>query len=217
MTTDLILDPLAGEAREVRMFAGEFEIRRAGGADSHMVEFRGYASVTDHLYPIAGGPEAGGFMEQFVHGAFKRDLGRNEPRALVYFHDQSRVMSTTRSADPLRMAEDSVGLHVETRLNTRVSWINDLVEQINDGTIQDMSVGFRAVKQQWSANYQTRSITEARVFEATLCWRGYNPVAAAVVERAHAAVLEARAAAAAPTLDRVAIAAAAARARLDVA
>lgn len=194
--------------REVRL-ASKFEIRKLDATDG-LVEFRGYASVTGVPYDVAGGPELGGWVETMAKGAFKRTLGTGENRALLYHHDNSRVLATTR-AGTLSLAEDGVGLLVAAQLNTRVGWVNDLVTQVEDGTVDEMSIGFYSLNSSWSKDYNERTVNEVRLLEATVTWAGANGATLATIERSRSVVNEARTAVG---IDRVAIAARAAAASL---
>jgi HK97 family phage prohead protease len=194
--------------REVRL-ASKFEVRRLDASEG-LVEFRGYASVTGVPYEVAGGPELGGWIETMSKGAFKRTLGTGENRALLYAHDNSRVLATTR-AGTLGLVEDPVGLHVSAQLNARVGWVSDLVEQIEDGTVDEMSIGFYSLGSQWSKDYNERTVSEVRLLEATITWAGANGATLATIERARTSVCEARSSSG---VDRVAIAARAAAASL---
>lgn len=194
--------------REVRL-ASKFEIRKLDATDG-LVEFRGYASVTGVPYDVAGGPELGGWVETMAKGAFKRTLGTGENRALLYHHDNSRVLATTR-AGTLSLAEDGVGLLVAAQLNTRVGWVNDLVTQVEDGTVDEMSIGFYSLNSSWSKDYNERTVNEVRLLEATITWAGANGATLATIERSRSVVNEARTAVG---IDRVAIAARAAAASL---
>lgn len=197
--------------REARIASG-FEVRRAD-ADSPLVEFRGYASVANHEYDVAGGPEMGGWTEIMAPGAFKRTLGKPANRALLFHHDGSRVLATTR-AGSLVMEEDNVGLLVTASLDTRVSWIADLVTQVESGTIDEMSIGFYAKDSEWSRDYSQRTINEVQLVEATITWAGANGATVAAIERSRNLVTEARSAHPVRNFDRVAVAARAAAAAL---
>lgn len=196
---------------EARIASG-FEVRRAD-AESPLVEFRGYASVTGVAYEVAGGPDAGGWMETMAQGAFRQTLGRPTNRALLFHHDGSRVLATTR-AGSLAMEEDSVGLLVTAQLDTRVSWINDLVTQVESGTIDEMSIGFYARGSEWSRDYSERTINEVQLVEATITWAGANGATVASIERSRDLVNELRGAQPVRNFDRVAVAARAAAAAL---
>lgn len=198
--------------RESRAMPTSLELRMSTDG-SHLAHFRGYASVTGVPYNVAGGPEMGGWVETMAKGAFKRTLGMNDNRALLYAHDHSRVLATTR-ASTLTLSEDSVGLLVEAALNTRVQWVADLVNQIEDGTVDEMSIGFYARGKdasKWSDDWNERTINEAQLIEATITWAGANGATVAAIERSKTVVNQHRSQVG---IDRVAIAARAAAAAL---
>jgi HK97 family phage prohead protease len=196
--------------KEARTASG-FELRMSTDG-SHLANFRGYASVTEVQYPVAGGPELGGWVETMSRGSFKRTLGMNDNRALLYAHDNARVLATTR-AGTLSLTEDNVGLLVDAQLSTRVGWVADLVNQIEDGTVDEMSIGFRVPPgaSKWSADWNERTINEVALLEATVTWAGANGATVATIERCKSIVNEHRSQAG---IDRVAIAARAAAAAL---
>lgn len=199
--------------KEARLASG-FELRRSTDG-SHTANFRGYASVTDHAYPVAGGPEFGGWTETVSRGAFKKTLGMNDNRALLYAHDNSKVVATTR-AGSLAMLEDSIGLLVDAQLNTRVAWIADLVEQIESGEVDEMSIGFIARSSDWDKRFENRVIDEVQLIESTIVWAGANGATLGTIERNKTSVCEARSLATPVSSNRVAIAAAAAAAALNL-
>jgi HK97 family phage prohead protease len=197
--------------REARV-AGGFELRLAD-ADSQFALFRGYASVTDHPYDVCGGASAGGWSETIARGAFKNTINVGDNKALLLAHDNARALAVTRHGG-LSFAEDTVGLLTEARLNRNVSWINDAVLQIDDGTVDEMSIGFYARGQKWNRDYTERTITQVQLVEATIVWAGANPATVASVERMAQFVNEARSASTVREGRRVEIAARAALASL---
>ena len=197
--------------REARV-SGGFELRLADADSTHAL-FRGYASVTDHPYDVMGGIDEGGWSETIASGAFKRSIGMSDNKALLYAHDNAQVVATTRSGT-LSFIEDGVGLLTEAKLDTRVSWIADLTQQIEAGVIDEMSIGFYARAQQWDRSYTNRTITEVQLVEATIVWAGANPATVGGIENMAAAVSEARATTIARETRRVEIAAQAALAAL---
>jgi HK97 family phage prohead protease len=137
----------------------------------------------------------------------------SDNKALLYAHDNAQVVATTRSGT-LSFIEDGVGLLTEARLDTRVSWIADLTQQIEAGVIDEMSIGFYARDQKWDRGYTNRTITEVQLVEATIVWAGANPATVGGIESMAAAVSEARAHTIARETRRVEIAAQAALAAL---
>jgi len=177
--------------REVR--TARFELRSA--SDSGTASFEGYASVFEHPYPVYGGPELGGWTETVARGAFTKTLTDTTNRALLYGHDNAQVVLTSRSG--LQLAEDEVGLRVAGELDLKVSWIADLVRQVDTGVVDEMSIGFYVLRAEWSPDYMDRRITEIKLIEASIVWAGANDATVAgVAARARDAVATARHAAA---------------------
>lgn len=177
--------------REARIASG-LEVRRAlPDVPDHVVQLRGYASVTGVPYDVAGGADMGGWTETIARGAFAATLGRQTNRALLFHHDDRQVLATTRSG-ALRIIEDGVGLLVEADLDTRVSWVNDIALQVETGTIDEMSIGFYARQNEWNRDLTERTITEVQLVEATLTWAGANGATVATIERSRDAVVDAR-------------------------
>lgn len=166
---------------------------RAVDADG-LAHFEGYATVWDHAYDVYGGPEEYGWSEHVSKGAATKTLRERANIALLHQHDDGRVLATTRSS-ALTIVEDDIGLLVQAELDTAVTWVNDTVLQMLNGTIDEMSIGFQVIRQEWDGTYTDRNITELRLFEVSLVWAGANDATVATItDRALAAVREARAA-----------------------
>ncbi len=50
---------------------------------------------------------------------------------------------------------------------------------MSDGRLDEMSIGFRAIRQDWSKDYTQRTITEARLFDVSVVNTGMSPNTAA--------------------------------------
>jgi len=172
--------------RELR--SAPLELR---ATDNGTVRFEGYASVYEHPYPVYGGPEMGGWTETISRGAATKTLTDTPNRALLYGHDNAQVMATTRSG--LQITEDDIGIRVAGELDTRVSWIADLARQVETGVVDEMSMGFYALRSEWSPDYMDRRINEIKLVEVTLCWAGANDATvASIAERARTTLADAR-------------------------
>jgi HK97 family phage prohead protease len=162
--------------------------------DGHAT-FDGYATVWDHAYDVLGGPDKGGWTETVARGAARKTLAERTNRALLYGHDHNQVLATTRTG-MLTFADDEIGLRVEARLDLSVARIADIVRQVENGTVDEMSIGFFAIRSDWSDDYTVRTIQEIKLVEASVVWAGANDATVATVDRAaRAAIAEARAAA----------------------
>ena len=120
---------------------------RAAGEGTSVMGFDGHAAVFSQRTAI-GNPLTWGFYEEIAPGAFTKTLAEGDARFLVD-HDTRLVVSRV-SAGSLRLAQDQVGLAVDADLDTRLSYVNDLVVNLDLRNITGMSFGFRTVKDEWT-------------------------------------------------------------------
>lgn len=129
---------------EHRAAGNRSELRIDGTAQSTTIE--GYAAVFNsesEPLDIFGGV----FVERIAPGAFKRSLSDGaDVRALVD-HDPSRIIGR-RKAGTLEVREDPRGLKVSIK-PPDTSAGRDLVASIRRGDVDQMSFGFRTIKDQW--------------------------------------------------------------------
>jgi HK97 family phage prohead protease len=139
------------------------EVRSDGGADP---KFFGTAVVFDKWAQI-GAPEWG-FRERVADGALTKTLRESD----VFFldaHNSSRIISRT-SAGSLRLTPDSDGLDVDSDMDTRVSYVNDVIANVENRNYQGMSFGFHVTKDEWvtgSDGIDERTIRELALFEVS--------------------------------------------------
>lgn len=161
------------ERRDLALATAGPQLRAAGDGQSVM-GFAGHAAVFNQRTAI-GNPLTWGFYEEIAPGAFTKTLSEGDARMLVD-HDTRLVVSRV-SAGSLRLAQDAVGLAVDADLDTRLSYVNDLVVNLGLSNITGMSFGFRTVKDDWeTVSVQTsegdmeaelRIIREVQLFEVS--------------------------------------------------
>ena len=91
----------------------DYEVRKQG--DEFVV--RGYASLFDSIYPVAGGPDLGGFNERVDRGAFDKTLA-GKPDVHFLINHEGRSLARTKSGT-LKLATDATGLLSEARIDRR--------------------------------------------------------------------------------------------------
>ena len=148
-----------------------------------MMETRGFALATrdadaDHL-TVEGravvydalSEDLGGFRERFARGALTRTLSHGRDVGLLYSHDSAAVLASTR-AGSLELEEDPQGLAVRARLDRADPDVQRLDAKLRAGTVDKMSFGFRAVRDDWSEEdgQLIRSISEAELIETSAVW-----------------------------------------------
>jgi HK97 family phage prohead protease len=155
------LEGLSEEARslgktEVRTEHTDLEIRETGDG----MTFEGYAAVFNS--PSQPLP----FIETIKPGAFKRSLQGRHRMMLLWNHNASEPLASTRNGS-LKLVEDARGLKVTATLaNTQTG--RDVAELIRTGTIDAMSFGFQVKKDSWSADGNNRTLEEVAIHEVSL-------------------------------------------------
>ena len=146
--------------------------RRAFSLDSMKIERRdgsptrivGHASVFNREADIGGW-----FIESVAPGAFRRAIVEDDVRAL-FNHDANIVLGRNRAMPraTLRLAEDEVGLAIDID-PPETQWARDLMVSIERGDVSQMSIGFRAVKQEWdeSGDILKRKLLEVELFDVS--------------------------------------------------
>lgn len=133
------------ERRRLTLPEAGAQVRAADGDDTSPT-FVGYAAKFNDRTAI-GNPLTWGFYEEVADGAFTKTLTEGDSRFLVD-HDTRMIVSRV-SAGTLRLAQDKSGLAVDSDLNVRKSYVADLVENLDDGSVTGMSFGFEVLKDDW--------------------------------------------------------------------
>jgi HK97 family phage prohead protease len=161
------------ERRDLALAAAGVQLRAAD--DEQKVRgFAGHAAVFNQRTAI-GNPLTWGFYEEIAPGAFTKTLSEGDARFLVD-HDTRLVVSRV-SADSLRLSQDKAGLAVDADLDERLSYVADLVVNLELKNITGMSFGFRTVKDDWETvsvetsegdiEAELRIIREVQLFEVS--------------------------------------------------
>ena len=87
-------------------------------------KLRGYATVYDVPYPIAGGPEAGGWMETIARGATAKSIKDGADVRLLYDHGGIALARTASST--MRLVSDDMGMMVDADLENVARQQRDL-------------------------------------------------------------------------------------------
>jgi HK97 family phage prohead protease len=150
------------------------ELRSAD--DGKTLRFTGYASVTESPYEMYD--FLGDYTEVIRRGAFARTLasGADVP---FYVNHGGLTLARTKSGT-LRLAEDSMGLHVEADLDPRAPSVRDLQIAMERKDVDEMSFGFRVTSQEWSPDWTQRDITEVDLHkgDVSVVNFGANPATA---------------------------------------
>jgi HK97 family phage prohead protease len=135
---------------------------RRGGKD-RPTKLTGYAALFNketELFP--------GLREKIAPGAFARTLAEKaDVRALVD-HDPSKILGRTK-AGTLKLLQNSKGLRVEIKPGDTQAG-RDILESIDRGDVDQMSFGFRMVKESWEDHQDgttTRTLEDVDLFDVS--------------------------------------------------
>lgn len=140
-------------APEVRSYPAQFEVRSLSGGK---VELNGYASTFEQPYEMYD--SFGAYSETVRHGAFAKTIG--DGADVAYLSNHAGLTMARTASGSLTLREDSTGLHTSAQVNTTRGDVRDLVTAIEDGDVDQMSFGFRVVRQEWSPDYAERAMVE---------------------------------------------------------
>jgi len=123
----------------------------------------GHAAVFDKW-----SEDLGGFREKIRAGAFKKTIKEADVRAL-FNHDPNFVLGRN-TAGTLTLEEDKKGLAISIE-PPDTQWARDLTTSIERGDINQMSFGFRTVKDQWTTPKEgtdnQRELLEVELFDVS--------------------------------------------------
>lgn len=162
---------------ERRAVAKEFNLRSTqDGAGGEVLNFSGYASVTESPYEMEDW--LGSFSENIRSGAFAKTLAESADVPFKLNHD-GMTLARTKSGT-MQLSEDSTGLHVDAQFDPRNSAVRDIQSAMERGDMDEMSFGFRVMRQDWSPDFMQRDILEVNLNkgDVSLVNYGANPATA---------------------------------------
>jgi HK97 family phage prohead protease len=142
---------------ETRVFTNEFEVRE----DAAGMRLTGYAArFNEPSEPLP-------FIERIAPGAFKRSLKSRNDIKLLWNHDSSMVLGSTR-AGTLKLMEDERGLYVDAILPD-TTYGRDAKVSIQRGDVTGFSFGFTvpAGGDSWNSDGNERTLKSVRLLEVS--------------------------------------------------
>jgi len=146
---------------ETREFEIDLELREDDNGGMHL---EGYAALFN-----SRSENLGGFTETIAPGAFSRSLKSRNDVKLLWNHDTSAVLGSTR-AGTLTLVEDAKGLRVSAEL-PNTTYGRDARELIKRGDVSGFSFGFSIPGRggdDWSADGTERTLKSVRLHEVSL-------------------------------------------------
>jgi HK97 family phage prohead protease len=108
------------------------------------------------------------FKEVITRGAWQRAIDKSKEIHFLAEHDKSKILASTRNGS-LELQEDDEGLYMSATISP-TSWGKDYHQLIKDGILQNMSFGFRSVKDSWRnlGDHFERTVSELDLFEVSV-------------------------------------------------
>jgi HK97 family phage prohead protease len=96
-------------------------------------------------------------------GAFKKTLNENGNRIkLLWQHNINEPIGK-----PVKISEDSKGLYFEAKIsNTTMG--NNALELVKDGVLNEMSIGYDPIKDEWDSKRNVRLLREIKLYEISV-------------------------------------------------
>ena len=135
-------------------------------ADSGTFNLRGYATVYDYAYPIAGGPEAGGWTEIIERGATAKSI--NDGADVRLLMDHAGIPLARTASGTMRLVSDDMGMMVDADLDPSSPYAQSVRSAVLRGDADQMSFAFRVTRQEWNEDYTERRIKEVQLFDASV-------------------------------------------------
>lgn len=141
--------------------------------------FTGYAATFEtpfEMWDMWGDP----YMETLAAGACARTLANSADVQFLVGHDTAGIPMARTKSGTMTLSADTTGLHVDApSLDGRNPQVQALASAMDRGDMDEMSIGFIALAQQWSPDFMERRITEISLHRgdvSIVCWAA-NPFA----------------------------------------
>ncbi|GGG01792.1 hypothetical protein GCM10007304_14750 [Rhodococcoides trifolii] len=103
------------------------------------------------------------FTETIRRGSFTKTIAERGDRVKFLAQHDARSMPLGRAT---LLREDAAGLYGEFRVSKTQAG-DEVLELINDGALDALSVGMRVIAETWTSNRSARSITEIALAEVS--------------------------------------------------
>lgn len=168
------------ERRSQAVPRAQFEFRaKPNGTGGTSYSFRGYAATFESPFQMWDwwGEE---YFEILAAGSCNRTLANQADVQFLIGHDESSIPLARTKSGTMTLSADSAGLEVVVpALDGRSPIVQALASAMERGDMDEMSIGFIALQQQWSPDYMERRINEISLDRgdvSAVCWAA-NPAA----------------------------------------
>lgn len=153
--------------KEIMKMELRFQGAKLSANEDGTMKVSGYVNKTDQLSNILGTTKR--FVEKIAKGTFAQAIKNAKEIDFLAEHDAKKILSSTRNGS-LQLREDSQGLYMEATI-VPTSYGTDTYELIKSGIFQNMSFGFRTIRDSWKSlgnGLHERTIEEMELFEVSV-------------------------------------------------
>ena len=160
--------------RERRGISSGIELREA--ADGGGYDFTGYASMFNQPYTVYD--MFGEYQERVSPGTWTKTLSDKADVRLLVNHDG--VPLARSKSGTLQLTEDNTGLRsIAPNLDPANPTVQEIRSAMGRGDIDQMSMAFRVIRQEWNGDYTERNIIEAELFDVSIVTFPASPTTSA--------------------------------------
>lgn len=146
--------------------------------------FEGYATVYDHAYQVGG---TYGWAETIVRGAADKSVAERDDVRLLLNHDGIPLART--ASGTLTLNSELVGLRCgPDALDGKSPLVQMIASAMSRGAegqarrdLDEMSLAFQVIRQEWNGDYTERRILELKLFDVSIVTYPANPAATALL------------------------------------
>lgn len=170
---------------EVRSFTvSDLEIR--ANKNDGRVTFDGIASVVDTPYGVRD--QYGEYEETIQAKAFHRTIEQRDDIRLLKNHNADAVFARTKSGT-LELSETPHLRALAPSLDPANPAVQTLRSELERGDVDQMSIGFRVLDQEWSDDWTQRTIKEVSLQEVSIVAFPASPTTSATIRSADAVLV----------------------------
>lgn len=148
------------ERRSISLARGNVQLRaKPDGTGGSTYEFEGYGAVFDtpfEMWDFWGDP----YVEVVSQGAFTRSLSMQPDVPFLIGHDDTGVPLARTRSGTMQLSQDTRGLHVLATMDGARSDVRNLASAVERGDLDEMSIGFVTMGQQWSPDFEQRNMLD---------------------------------------------------------
>lgn len=136
-------------------------------SDSSSLTVSGYVNVPGQLSEVlrSGAKQ---FRERIAPGAFKRAIERAKDIHFLVEHNDKQILSSTRN-NSLQLREEDKGFFMSAEISP-TTYGKDSFQLVKDGILQNLSFGFRSLKDSWTQvnGMAIRTVEDLELYEISL-------------------------------------------------